>query len=73
MRPRKPRIVAKAEFTRDMVESMLKHFDEYASGGILTIEIVDSKGLFFSLGQDTRCFLGLARFQDGQTDGRLRH
>lgn len=53
--------VGEAEFSRDMVETMLEHFDFYAKDGVLRIEITEG-GLWLQHPHvRSRQFLGLAR------------
>lgn len=55
------RKVAVAEFSRDMVETMLEHFDFYSKDGVLRIEITEG-GLWLPHPHvPSRQFLGLAR------------
>ena len=61
---REPKI-ATAEFSRDMVETMLSYFDAYAEDGVLKVEIT-SWGLWLpNKVTGGRQFLGLARLPVG--------
>ena len=56
--------LAKAEFSKDMVETMLTYFDNYAEDGVLTIEVTQW-GLWLPHPEtNSRQFLGLARLPD---------
>lgn len=57
---------AVAEFSRDMVETMLTYFDAYADdGGVLTVEVT-SWGLWLpNKVSGGRQFLGLAKLPEG--------
>ena len=53
--------VAHAEFTEDMVETLLKYFHTYAVAGVVTVEVTE-RGLWLPNPHVTsRQFLGLAR------------
>lgn|GEM_PF-6997433 len=55
----------KAEFTRDMVDTLHEYFDQYAVDGVVTVE-VSNRGLWLpNPVTHGRQFLGLARFPDG--------
>ncbi|WP_405404575.1 hypothetical protein [Paracoccus sp. Ld10] len=59
-----PRL-ATAEFSRDMVETMLTYFDVYADEGVLAVEVT-SWGLWLpNKVTGGRQFLGLAKLPDG--------
>ncbi len=61
---REPRL-ATAEFSRDMVETMLNYFDAYADEGVLKVEVT-SWGLWLpNKASGGRQFLGLAKLPDG--------
>lgn len=61
---REPRL-ATAEFSRDMVETMLTYFDAYADEGVLAVEVT-SWGLWLpNKVTGGRQFLGLAKLPDG--------
>jgi len=56
--------LATAEFSKDMVETMLTYFDQYAEDGVLTIEVTQW-GLWLPNPEtNSRQFLGLARLPD---------
>ncbi|AUH66814.1 hypothetical protein FNJ84_19810 [Paracoccus sp. M683] len=62
------RILTEAEFTKDMVETMLEYFDQYAVDGVLRVEVTN-RGLWLPNPiVPGRQFLGLARLPD-----ELRH
>lgn len=53
--------LAEAEFSRDMVETLLRYFDAYADEDVVTVEVTNH-GLWLPNPQlQTRQFLGLAR------------
>jgi len=61
---REPKL-ATAEFSRDMVETMLTYFDAYADEGVLKVEVT-SWGLWLpNKVTGGRQFLGLAKLPDG--------
>lgn len=61
---REPRL-ATAEFSRDMVETMLTYFDAYADEGVLAVEVT-SWGLWLpNKVTGGRQFLGLTKLPDG--------
>ncbi|MBK4215443.1 hypothetical protein JJJ17_05835 [Paracoccus caeni] len=56
--------LATAEFSKDMVETMLTYFDQYAEDGVLTIEVTQW-GLWLPHPETkSRQFLGLAKLPD---------
>lgn len=57
---KKPRILAVAEFSRDMVETLLRHFSTYSVEGVVSVEVTD-KGLWLRNPDGTRQFLGSVR------------
>ncbi|WP_022706186.1 MULTISPECIES: hypothetical protein [Paracoccus] len=60
---REPKL-ATAEFSRDMVETMLAYFDAYADEGVLKVEVT-SWGLWLpNKVTGGRQFLGLAKLPD---------
>lgn len=66
-RPTANRIVAEAEFTIDMVDTMKKYFDFYASDGVLRVQISDF-GLWLPHPEmQCRQFLGLARLPEAES------
>lgn len=58
-----PRL-ATAEFSKDMVETMLTYFDQYAEDGVLKIEVTQWGLWLPNPATKGRQFLGLARFPD---------
>ena len=54
---KKPKIFATAEFSRDMAETLLEHFDTYAVDGVVRLEVTDH-GLWLENPDGTRQFLG---------------
>ena len=61
---REPKL-ATAEFSRDMVETMLTSFDAYAAEAVLAVEVT-SWGLWLpNKVTGGRQFLGLAKLPDG--------
>lgn len=55
-----PKVVAEAAFSRDMVETLLRYFDQYERDGIVRVE-VSTHGLWLRPpGVPMRHFLGLA-------------
>ncbi|WP_168217607.1 hypothetical protein [Paracoccus liaowanqingii] len=61
---REPKL-ATAEFSRDMVETMLTYFDAYADEGVLKVEVT-SWGLWLpNKTTGGRQFLGLAKLPEG--------
>lgn len=63
----KPHVVAKAELTRDMVDTLKECFDAYAVEGVLSIEVVNDRRLFLELPHGGgRHFLGLARLEENE-------
>lgn len=55
------KILACAEFTEDMASTLYRHFNSYASDGVVAIEVA-TNGLWLVHPIGTRQFLGLARF-----------
>lgn len=61
---REPKL-AVAEFSKDMVETMLTYFEAYAEDGVVTVEVT-SWGLWLpNKTTGGRQFLGLARIPEG--------
>ncbi|MDM7459653.1 MAG: hypothetical protein P3W94_009975 [Paracoccus sp. (in: a-proteobacteria)] len=61
---REPKL-AVAEFSKDMVETMLAYFEAYAEDGVVTVEVT-SWGLWLpNKTTGGRQFLGLARIPEG--------
>lgn len=60
---REPKL-ATAEFSRDMVETMLTYFDAYAQDGVLKVEVTDWGLWLPNTVTGGRQFLGLARLPD---------
>lgn len=61
---REPKL-ATAEFSRDMVETMLTYFDAYAEEGVLKVEVT-AWGLWLpNKVTGGRQFLGLAKLPEG--------
>ncbi|MFN3525106.1 MAG: hypothetical protein ACK4YU_03360 [Paracoccus sp. (in: a-proteobacteria)] len=61
---REPKL-AVAEFSKDMVETMLTYFEAYADEGVLTVEVT-SWGIWLpNKVTGGRQFLGLAKLPDG--------
>ena len=61
---REPRL-ATAEFSRDMVETMLTYFDAYADEGVLAVEVTNWGLWLPNKVTGGRQFLGLAKLPDG--------
>ena len=61
---REPRL-ATAEFSRDMVETMLTYFDAYADEGVLAVEVTSWGQWLPNKVTGGRQFLGLAKLPDG--------
>lgn len=55
------RKLADAEFSRDMVETMLQYFDAYADEGVLTVEVREGGLWLPNPVTGGRQFLGLAK------------
>lgn len=53
----KPKVLATANFTRDMVEALQSYFDDYAVDGVVCIEVTDH-GLWWENPDGSRQFLG---------------
>lgn len=62
------RKLADAEFSRDMVQTMLEYFDAYADDGVLTVEIREGGLWLPNPATGGRQFLGLAKLP-----AHLRH
>jgi hypothetical protein len=62
-----PKIFAVAEFTEDMLSTLIEHFLTYQSDGVVKVEVT-SRGLWLPHPVTGRQFLGLARLPDS-----LRH
>ena len=60
---REPKL-ATAEFSRDMVETMLTYFDAYAEDGVLKVEVTDWGLWLPNKVTGGRQFLGLAKLPD---------
>ena len=58
--PKRPRILAEAEFTQDMAETLSEYFASYSSDGVVTLEVTD-KGIWLRNPVGGRQFLGSAR------------
>lgn len=61
---REPRL-ATAEFSRDMVETMLTYFDAYAEDGVMKVEVTPWGLWLPNHATGGRQFLGLARLPEG--------
>lgn len=62
-----PQIVAEAEFTEDMVETLQQYFSVYQVDGVVRVE-VSTKGLWLpNPATNSRQFLGLARLPKGRS------
>lgn len=60
------KVLAVAEFTKDMSETLDTYFKAYASDGVVTIEVTDRGLWLVNPHFPSRQFLGLARFpKDG--------
>lgn len=66
---RKPEVLAKAELTKDMIETLIEYFDTYAVEGVVSIEVIEDRRLFLPLPWGGRHFLGLARLEKEGGDG----
>lgn len=55
------RKLAEAEFSKDMVETMLQYFDVYADDGVLTVEVREGGLWLPNPVTGGRQFLGLAK------------
>lgn len=66
------RIIGKAAFTRDMVETLDTYFDAYARTGIVEVELSDRGLWLVNPYMPARQFLGLARTDD-DPDESLSH
>lgn len=53
--------LANAEFSRDMVETMLQYFEAYADNGVLTVEVREGGLWLPNPATGGRQFLGLAK------------
>ena len=62
--PHRPRLIAVAEFTRDMVTTLSDSFEIVQSDGIAGVEVTD-RGLWLIHPIGARFFLGAARPHDG--------
>lgn len=59
---RSPRIVAVADFSRDMVDTVAEYFEAYAVAGVVSIEVGDDGTLWLPNPRfGGRQFLGLAK------------
>ena len=65
---KKPKVLASAKFTKDMVESLETYFDQYAVDGVIGIEVTD-QGLWWENPNGSRQFLGSSTLldQDGHS------
>lgn len=63
MRRKTVKVVAVAEFTEDMAETLRDFFSSYASDGVVSVE-VSTHGLWLVNPMGGRQFLGLARFPE---------
>lgn len=61
--------------TRDMAETLLKHFDRFAGDGVVTLEVNVAGVWFIDLGSQSVRFLGQADFTTEQLERMrlLRH
>ena len=68
-----PVLIAKAEFTEDMVATLATYFKTYAVDGVVSVEVT-THGLWLpNPHSKTRQFLGLARLPDqGATERAAR-
>lgn len=53
----KPKVLATAQFTKDMVDTLRSYFDDYEVDGIVGIEVTDH-GLWWENPDGSRQFLG---------------
>ncbi len=54
----RPKRLATAEFTKEMVKTLEKYFDDYQVDGVVRLDVTD-KGLWLPVpGQERRKFLG---------------
>jgi len=59
-----PKTLVRAEFTRDMVETLRQCFDDYQVNGVVRIDVTD-KGLWLPVpGDGAQKFLGSAKLID---------
>lgn len=57
-------VIATAEFSEDMAETLQNYFRDYAVDGVVSVEVSD-RGLWLVNPDGSRQFLGLARFPTG--------
>lgn len=57
---KKPKVLATAEFTEDMIETLAKFFDTYEDDGVVSVEVTDH-GLWLNNPNGSRQFLGSSR------------
>lgn len=60
-------VLAVAEFTEDMADTLRKYFQSYAVDGVVSVE-VSTHGLWLVNPLGGRQFLGLARFTEGMNE-----
>ncbi|WP_185958731.1 hypothetical protein [Paracoccus laeviglucosivorans] len=48
-----------------MADSLTRHFDDFSVDGIVSVEVVEHRGLFLSRPPEIRAFLGRASLADG--------
>ncbi len=65
-----PKVLAVAEFSRDMAESLVKFFDQYDRQGVVEIEVTDH-GLWWKNPNGTKQFLGSVRQFPSEEDSKI--
>lgn len=65
-------VLAVAEFTQDMAETLESYFQAYASDGVVTVEVTDRGLWLVNPRYPSRQFLGLARLPAGR-EGKPLH
>jgi hypothetical protein len=65
-------VLAVAEFTQDMAETLESYFQAYAADGVVTVEVTDRGLWLVNPRHPSRQFLGLARLPAGR-EGKPFH
>jgi hypothetical protein len=65
-------VLAVAEFTQDMAETLESYFQAYAADGVVTVEVTDRGLWLVNPRYPSRQFLGLARLPAGR-EGKPLH
>lgn len=54
----KPKIIAEAKLTKDMVDTLNQYFDDLAEEGIVTLKVTEEHGVWLQNADGRKLFLG---------------